>query len=89
MKVQKMNIYEIISAIWKNCPNHVTIFSECECGRSARRGSYPCITCLRDRLIKDDDGVHTPVVDELLRAIIKVREVECELIELVGEDAEL
>lgn len=43
---KKFDLEELKAFVWKNLPRGVVTISQCSCGRSSRRGSYPCLECL-------------------------------------------
>jgi len=86
-----MSIYDVMRSIWRNHPQGVSTFSECECGRKARRGGEPCLECLSEKL--QAGGVSELEYDHLCNLIRDCRLVEkqvvARVIRCVGESAEL
>lgn len=83
-----MSIYDVISSIWRNHPRGATTFSNCCCGRAAKRGSEPCLLCLRD-MLTSTGKVTEQEVDALYAQITLTVNLEAALIEQIGESARL
>ena len=77
-------IYEVIHSVWRNHPKYPSTFSNCECGRGARRGSEPCLKCLADILKKM--GVSIIDIADWYELIIKLRQMEMKIVGIVEHD---
>lgn len=73
-----MTISEVIHSVWRNNPVGCTTWSQCECGGNSRRGSEPCLECLRDALVATG-RVREYTVYDWYRAIKEIRCIEDEL----------
>jgi len=80
-KTKKMNIHEIIRSAWRNFPRDPSTMSMCECGRYQRRGSEPCLVCLKDAM--EQLGIAPGDYFDLIK---QVKKLEAVFIKIVGED---
>lgn len=77
-----MTVHDIIHSVWRNHPRGATTMSKCECGRLHRRGSEPCLMCLRS-LLCDKLGIPSKTISKFFKAVAAVRDLEVEITESV------
>lgn len=71
--------------MWCNYPRNASTFSNCPCGRMARRGDGTCVLCLQDRLVATGKVSYEDVV-QYMKSIQAMRAIEYALVDAIGED---